>query len=292
MFGFVVTNPDKLTEAQNARYRGVYCGVCRAMGERQGRAHRMALTYDLVLPVLLFSSVTGTGFEENEIRCSAHPFKKRLVLANEYTAFAADMNILLAFYKFLDDLKDDGGVVPAAEAAVFWDEAQALKEKYPALSKTIDSCLAGIAAAEKRDEREADVPASLFGELLGSIFAYYDLPCRQALYDFGYSLGKVIYFMDAAVDIKADLKKRRYNPLITKTAAERRALLELQLGDCMMKYNQLPLTQDKEITDNILLSGIWTGYEMRNRKASLQREAAAADVNDPEDATDAKEDEI
>ncbi len=280
MFGFVVTNPDKLTEEQNARYRGVYCGVCRAMGDRQGKAHRMALTYDLVLPVLLFSSVTRTGYEESEIRCGAHPFKKHTALRNEYTDFAADMNILLAFYKFLDDLKDDGGAVPAAEAAVFWDEAQALKEKYPALSETIDRCLAGIAAAEKRDEREADVPASLFGELLGSIFAYYDLPCRQALYDFGCSLGKVIYFMDAAVDIKADLKKGRYNPLITKNEAERRALLELQLGDCMMKYNALPLTQDKEITDNILLSGIWTGYEMRNRKTSRRQDAEAVEAKD------------
>ena len=81
--------------------------------------------------------------------------------------------------------------------------------------------------------------------------------------------------MDAAVDIKADLKKQRYNPLITKNEAERRALLELQLGDCMLKYNALPLAQDKEITDNILLSGIWTAYEMRNRKAS-QRHAAEA----------------
>lgn len=280
MFGFVVTNPEKLTEEQNARYRGVYCGVCRAMGERQGRAHRMALTYDLVLPVLLFSSVTGTGYAESEIRCGAHPFKKRATLTNEYTAFAADMNILLAYYKFLDDLKDDGGVVPAAEAAVFWDKAQMLKEKYPDLSNTIDRCLAGIAAAEKRDERDADVPASLFGDLLGSIFAYYDLPCRQALYDFGYSLGKVIYFMDAAVDIKADLKKQRYNPLITKNEAERRALLELQLGDCMLKYNALPLAQDKEITDNILLSGIWTAYEMRNRKASQRHNAEAVEAED------------
>ncbi len=268
MFGFVVANPDKLTEEQNARYRGVYCGVCRAMGERQGRGHRLALTYDLVFLVLALSSVAGEDYAAEEIRCGVHPLKKRTVLKNDYTAFAADMNILLAFYNFLDDLKDDGGVIPAAEAAVFWDEAQALKEKYPELSETIDRCIAAITAAEKRDERSADVPASLFGELLGSVFAYPDLPCRQALYDFGCSLGKVIYFMDAAVDLKADLKKQRYNPLITKTAAERRTLLELQLGDCMMRYSKLPLTQDKEIMDNILLSGIWTAYEAKNRKAA------------------------
>ena len=268
MFGFVVANPDKLTQAQNERYRGVYCGICRAMGERQGRGHRFALTYDLVLLALMLSAVSQTDFEAREIRCGVHPLKKRTALSNEYTAFAADMNILLAFYNFLDDLKDDGGVIPAAEAAVFWDEAQELKQKYPDLSETIDRCLMGISEAEKRDERNPDVPAALFGELLGSIFAYCELPCNKELFDFGCSLGKVIYFMDAAVDIKADLKKQRYNPLIMKNEAERRSLLELQLGDCMMRYAELPVSQDKEIMDNILLSGIWTAYEAKNRKAA------------------------
>ena len=268
MFGFAVANPEKLTEEQNARYRAVYCGICRAMGDRQGRAHRMALTYDLVLLVLLLSSVTDTPYKQSAVRCSAHPIKKRDVLNNDYTSFAADMNILLAFYKFLDDLKDDGGVAPAIEAAVFWDEAQTLKEQYPVLSETIERCIAGITDAEKRDERNADVPASLFGELLGSIFAYPETPCRKALFDFGYSLGKVIYFMDAAVDLKSDLKKQRYNPFVATTEEERLKLLELQLGDCMFKYSFLPHTQDKEITDNILLSGIWTAYEAKRQKES------------------------
>ena len=278
MFGFVVANREKLTQEQNARYRGVYCGVCRAMGERQGRGHRLALTYDLIFLALVLSSVAGKDYAQETFRCGVHPLKKRVSLQNEYTAFAADMNILLAFYNFLDDLKDDGGVIPAAEAAVFWDEARALKDRYPELSEKIDCCLSEIAAAEKRDERDPDVPAAMFGALLGSVFTYFDLPCRQALYDFGCSLGKAIYFMDAAVDIKADLKKGRYNPLITKNAAERRKLLELQLGDCMLKYAALPVSQDKEIMDNILLSGIWTAYEAKNRKA----EAQAAETQTPE----------
>ena len=278
MFGFVVANPDKLTQEQNARYRGVYCGVCRAMGERQGRGHRLALTYDLIFLALVLSSVAGKDYAQETFRCGVHPLKKRVSLQNEYTAFAADMNILLAFYNFLDDLKDDGGVIPAAETAVFWDEARELKDRYPELSEKIDRCLSEIAAAEKRDERDPDVPAALFGELLGSVFAYFDLPCRQALYDFGCSLGKAIYFMDAAVDIKADLKKGRYNPLIAKNAAERRSLLELQLGDCMLKYSVLPVSQDKEIMDNILLSGIWTAYEAKNRRA----EAKAAQAAEPQ----------
>jgi hypothetical protein len=72
--------------------------------------------------------------------------------------------------------------------------------------------------------------------------------------------------MDADTDLRADLKKGRYNPLVRKTAGERQALLQLQLGDCLGKYRQLPMTGCKEIGNNILLSGIWTNYEAKNKK--------------------------
>ena len=36
MFGFVVANPEKLTEEQRKHYRAVYCGLCRALGKEHG----------------------------------------------------------------------------------------------------------------------------------------------------------------------------------------------------------------------------------------------------------------
>lgn len=265
MFGYAVANPDKLSEESKQRYRAMYCGICRALGDDRRRLNRLTLTYDLVLVALVLSSVTKTDFKEEYCRCAVHPIKEHAVLKNEYTVFAADMNILLAYYKFLDDKKDDGGVLPGLEVSLFRKEAERLMEKYPELSARIASCLDSISECEARNELGADIPASYFGDLLGSIFAGCDIPCREALYDFGYSLGKVIYYMDAEVDIKADLKKQRYNPLIRMSEDERNAALELLLGDCMMRYGALPMERDKEITDNILLSGIWTAYERMKR---------------------------
>lgn len=266
MFGFAVADPGKLSEEARERYRAVYCGVCRAIGQDRKRACRIALTYDLVLPALILSDVTDTPFAESEIRCGAHPVKKRKAFTNEYTDYAADMNVLLAFYNFLDDLNDDGGFVPAAEAALFWDAADAVKRKYPDLGDTVQACLKEISDAEKRDERCADIPAAAFGRLLGSVFGWFDLPCREELYGFGCALGKAIYFMDAAVDVKADLKKKRYNPLVGVSFDERKKMLELLLADCVRKAGKLPLKKEKEIVDNILLSGIWTRYDVVYRK--------------------------
>ena len=294
MFGFAAANPEKLSQESRRRYLGMYCGVCRAMGNRpagallseneevcrvgSGRIHRLALSYDLVLPALVLSAVTQTPFSERTVRCGAHPFKKRTVRENKYTLYAADMNLLLAYYRFLDDVRDEGGVTPKAQAAMFKKEALRLTQRYPALAREIEECLRLITEAEHRNETDYEIPADFFGELLGAVFAWFDLPCREQLYRFGHSLGKVIYYMDAAVDIQADLKKQRYNPLIRLNAAERTALLDLQLGDCMEKYADLPYEQDRDITDNILLSGVWTNYEReRRRRMSFEERGGEAD---------------
>ena len=263
MFGFASADPEKLSEAARERYRAVYCGICRAMGQGRNSVCRMALTYDLVLPALILSDVTDTPFVESEICCGVHPFKKHKACTNVFTDFAADMNVLLAFYNFVDDLNDDGGIVSRVEAALFWNAADELKRKYGALADTLIRCLREIAAAEKRDERCADIPAAAFGQILGSIFAWFDLPCKDALFNFGFALGKAVYFMDAAVDVKADLKKKQYNPLISISMAERRSILELQMAECMRMYSLLPLKRENEIVENILLSGIWARYDMR-----------------------------
>ncbi len=36
-----------------------------------------------------------------------HPFKKHLCLRNQWTAYAADMNVLLSYYNLLDDWEDE-----------------------------------------------------------------------------------------------------------------------------------------------------------------------------------------
>lgn len=37
MFGYVMINPDTLTDAEKQRFREVYCGVCASLRERGGR---------------------------------------------------------------------------------------------------------------------------------------------------------------------------------------------------------------------------------------------------------------
>ena len=41
------------------------------------------------------------------MRCVAHPLAKHPARISEYTAYAADMNIILTYYKCKDDWNDD-----------------------------------------------------------------------------------------------------------------------------------------------------------------------------------------
>ena len=82
---------------------------------------------------------------------------------------------------------------------------------------------------------------------------------------FGYALGCAVYMMDAAVDLKGDLKRQRYNPLAF-VSSDRESLLDVLMARCTEAYGGLCIHNYKSIFDNILYSGIWTRYRYRFAK--------------------------
>ena len=271
MFGFVVANPKKLDEEQRAHYREVYCGLCRALGKEHGFLDRMTLTYDLAFLILVLSAVTGEPYEALTERCPVHLTRRRYAV-NRFTSYAADMNIALSYYKFLDDRQDDGSLSASVKASLFRKEALAAAERYPVQCRAITDCLERLSAAEKADVLMPDIPAGIFGELMGALFAA-DVPEHQdALREFGVALGRAIYVMDAAVDLKRDIRKKEYNPLIMMPKEEIGTALEVLMADAVEKYKALPMAQDAEIIENVLYSGVWTVYAGRlRRERSLQQ---------------------
>ena len=279
MFGFVVANPEKLNEEQRAHYRAVYCGLCRALGKEHGFIDRLTLTYDLAFLILVLSAVTEEPYEALTERCPIHLTQHRFEV-NRFTSYAAEMNIALSYYKFMDDKADDGSAVASVKAAVFRKEAEQAAEKYPVPCKAVTDCLERLSAAEQSDILMPDVPAGIFGELMGSLFAVDGTEHREALYDFGVSLGKAIYVMDAAVDLKKDIKKKQYNPLIMMKKEDVKTALDILMADVVEQYRRLPVRQDAAIIENILYSGIWTVYESRRRKERGEQTAEAMKGDD------------
>ena len=72
MFGYVRPSVSRLTEEDRKRFGGVYCGLCRALGERYGPAAKMILNYDFTfLAILLWPEEAKVG----SIRCQVVPSK-------------------------------------------------------------------------------------------------------------------------------------------------------------------------------------------------------------------------
>ena len=78
-----------------------------------------------------------------------HPFKKHLCLRNQWTAYAADMNVLLSYYNLLDDWEDEKKPVPLILASALKKDVKRLKEKYPRQARAIETYLQKLKACEQ-----------------------------------------------------------------------------------------------------------------------------------------------
>ena len=107
MFGYVVINKPELKFKEFDIYRGYYCGLCRSLKKRYGIAGQMTLTYDMTFLAMLLTGLYEAEISEEKHRCIAHPMSRHLMLQSKYTDYVADMNIILAYYKALDDWKDE-----------------------------------------------------------------------------------------------------------------------------------------------------------------------------------------
>lgn len=271
MFGFVAANMKELNQVQQDRYGGIYCGICLRIREQASRIARLGLSYDMAFLALLLMSLYEPEERSAPLRCGAHPLRKRTTYDNEYIRYAADMNVALAYYNFLDDWNDDRKRSAKWMASAFGKTLPDIEAKYPRQCKAIADCIANISGLERANCPNPDLPAHEFGYLLGELLVYREDFWADTLRQMGDALGRFIYLADAAVDYRTDEKKGKYNPFIAMGTGEDwqrwDEYLVLAMGRCTEFYEKLPLVQDKEILDNILYSGVWSNFRGRGAKA-------------------------
>ncbi len=262
MFGLVAADINALTESDKKIYNSFYCGLCKTIGKNFDNFSRITLNYDLTFLYLFLTSYFDEQVEEKDIRCAVHPLKTRTAYMNKYAEYCSYMNILLTYYKLEDDVNDEGLLLAKLGKTLFNKQKEAAKSKYPIKNERIFDCLKRLNEVEKQDEHNADIPASIFGELMGYLFDINGDDLK--LMEFGKRLGKVIYIMDAALDFKKDLKKCRYNPLIETKRENFQQILTILLNDVTEIYGTMNIVKNKTIIDNVLYSGIW--YQFRKGK--------------------------
>ena len=270
MFGCLIANQSLLSEEEKARYKGCYCGLCRSLEQRHGLLGRVTLTYDMTFLVLVLTSMLEPEEARGMERCAAHPVRKHFYWQNEITDYGADMNVALAYHNCRDDYLDDGSAFGFWEAEALREPYNVLKTLWPRQCETMERELAALSALERENRQEPDAAAGCFGRLLGELFVTDD-PMTERLRPFGEALGRMIYLLDAVIDLDEDRKHGAYNPLLSLADAgwgepEMKAMLTAQLGACCDAFERLPLLEDAALLRNILYSGIWQRYHAAMQK--------------------------
>ena len=108
MFGYIIPNYDELKVKEFKHYHEFYCGLCQSLKKYAGLRGQISLTYDMTFLGLLLSSLyEDEPADMSECRCVAHPKKKHRYVISEYIDYAADMNVLMTYYKCMDDWNDE-----------------------------------------------------------------------------------------------------------------------------------------------------------------------------------------
>ena len=271
MFGYVTVNQKELKIKDYDRYRSYYCGLCRVLGNRHGVASKLTLTYDMTFLTILLNGLYERPLRSERHRCMVHPAHSHDMLLNEVTEYAADMGILLAYYKCLDDVRDEGSVRAKAFAAKLRKNAEQVIGRYPRQAEAVRTNVQALAAAEDAGEYDLDRIAGYTGNLTAEIFVMQEDEWADELRTVGFYLGKFIYLLDAFDDLDKDMKKGEYNPWSPQMKRrDFEALVEntlmMMMSESAKAFEKLPIVQDVEILRNIIYSGVWLKFEIAKKK--------------------------
>lgn len=277
MFGYVSINPQALSEAEKQRFRAFYCGLCHVLREAYGDVGRLTLSNDMTFLSLLLAALYEPEEKAWDERCALHPLKPHHAVAHACTGFAADMNILLAYYKCLDDAADDATLRSKAGRKALKGAYEKVRQRWPAQCQAVEGHLAALSQLEQQNSADLDALAGHCGAMLGACFLWKEDAFAPYLREMGAALGRFIYLMDAYEDYDADEKRGRFNPLRALHAQpdyEERMeeILTLEMSECARAFECLPIQQDAGLLRNVLYSGVWGAYA-RTREKRKEKQA-------------------
>ena len=216
MFGYVRPSLGRLSQEDMARFSAMYCGLCRALGRRCGKAASLILNYDFTFLAVLLAE--GEAEDPLHGRCVVHPLQGRDYFpGNDALDLAADCSVILAWWQLKDAIADSGGL-----AAKYRSAALLLKPAYerarrsrPDFDRSTRRQLEELSRLEAERCPSMDQAADTFALLLQSAAGEVeDSVKRRVLEQMLYHLGRWIYLVDAADDLAEDFSSGSYNPLI------------------------------------------------------------------------------
>ncbi len=234
---------------------------------------RLTISYDMTFLVLLLNALYEPKESCVKERCIVHPIGKHQKRRSFVSDYVADMNILMTYYKCIDDWNDERKISQKMMAEIIRKNMRMLLAKYPQKCKRLQKQFKQLHTYEKNNCNDIDKVSSCFGTILGTLFAIKNDEWKEALEKIGFFLGKYIYILDAYDDMIEDIKENRYNVLKFYKNKENfnefiETVLNTLMAQCARYFERLPIIKDVEILRNIIYSGVWVRYSSIKKRRS------------------------
>lgn len=269
MLGYIKVFKPELKIREYEVYRGVYCSLCRNLGRRYTPFAQIFLSYDFTLLALLILSLKKDccGFEK--CRCPYNLTKKCLKYSDKNIFDkCSDALIITVYYKILDNLHDRGLknrlLAVLCFPFVFFAHKKASRLS-PEIEKAVGVAVKAQFKAEELPDTGVDEAAHPTAEALSLLFALFaDEENRGAVERFGYMTGRLVYMLDAADDVKEDIRLNNFNPFKiyydennTGGFAEKvKPIINGTANEMFGSFEKIKIYRYKNIFENILIYGI------------------------------------
>lgn len=274
MFGYVTPCKMELKIKDFEKFKAYYCGLCRTIKKNFGNLPRLALNYDMTFLAVLLDSFNDDKPNIKKEFCSFHPMQKRLVLTENFPLeYAAFCNVLLTYYKLLDNINDENSKLSKLYSSILNIYLRKSPEKFKKNSEYIGNSLKELSKVENNSVgKSLDEVSHHFADLTGFILSSYGIEeyeC-ETIYWLGYNLGKWIYIIDAFDDLEKDMKTNKFNALNSLYNFNKMPYEEFRNSitdridftltscaqNCLVYLNKLPLKKNYELLHNILQFGL------------------------------------
>ncbi len=271
MFGYVKAYKPELRIKEFEMYKAVYCSLCKSLGKKYGIVSRFSLSYDFTFLSLLYLALRDGCVSTERKCCVCNPFKKcNYLKPNDTPDMPSAAAEIMLYCKLEDNIKDEGFF-----KSCFYSVLRALckngynkaVKEFPELDNLFKEYIANQNKIEIENLQNIDAAADPTAKMLSNLFAFCGVGNEtRALERLGYCMGRWIYLMDAAADLKDDLKKGRYNPLTYE--AKKQTDLDLflkqrlfeQLNICVKEaaaaFELIDIMRFKNILGNIIYLGL------------------------------------
>lgn len=280
MFGYIKVHKAELKMKEYEIYRGIYCSLCKQIGKDYGIFSRLALNYDFTFLALCRMGMNEKSPSFTSSHCSFNCAKKCVCceMGQEDLVYAAAVSEMMVYFKVRDNIHDGslfekifcGAILPYVKS-----KYKKAKRKFPELAEYLEEQMDIQSRTEKEKAPLLDKCADPSGKSLAYVMSYgFQGENKKTAEYFGYSLGRLIYILDAAEDIEEDRRKNNFNPFIANEEkygenfkGEAKRILDFTADEIARAFELLEIKRFKPIIKNI----IYYGFEKEIEKVTLEK---------------------